>query len=163
MCEKNGAGYKIVCLTCQEAGKCTEYVGETGRNGFTRRSEHLAALRLEDSENALWKHCQVDHNGVRAEFSMTVVKIHRTALVRQVNEAVRIILSRADCIMNSKSEWHQAPLVRIIPVSGLQEEQGTARGSLQQGGERGRGGRGRGRGGDRALRGHRNSRVFGTS
>ena len=114
-----------------------------------------------------WKtvrmHCQVDHNCFRAEFSMTVVKIHRIALVRQVNEAVRIILSKADCIMNSKSEWHQAPLVRIIPVSGLHEEQGTARGSLQQGGERGRGGRGRGRGGDRTLSGQMSSRVFGTS
>ena len=94
---------------------------------------------------------------------MTVLKIHRTALVRQVNEAVRIIISKAECIMNSKTEWHQAPLVRIIPVSGLQEEQGTARGSLQQGGERGRGGRGRGRGGDTALRGQRSSRDFGTN
>ena len=61
---------------------------------------------------------------------MKVLNVHRTALVRQVNEAVRIIISKADCIMNSKTEWHQAPLVRIIPVSGLQEEQGTARRSL---------------------------------
>ena len=34
--EKNGAGYKIVCLTCLRDGKCTEYEGETSRNGFTR-------------------------------------------------------------------------------------------------------------------------------
>ena len=86
-CEKNGAGSRIVCLTCQEAGKCTVYEGETGRNGFTRGSEHLDALRLEDGENALWKYCQVDHNGERAEFSMTSLKIHRTALVRQINKA----------------------------------------------------------------------------
>ena len=152
-CEKNGAGYRIVCLTCQEAGKCTEYEGETGRNGFTRGIEHLDALRMEDGENALWKHCEIEHGGRRAEFSMRILRIHRTPLVRQVNEAVRIIISRAECIMNSKTEWHQAPLVRIIPMSGLQEEQGTARGSLLQGGERGRGGRGRGR----------SSRRFGTN
>ena len=82
---------------------------------------------------------------------MLVVGVHRTPLVRQVNEAVRIIISRAECIMNSKSEWHQAPLVRVIPMSGLQEDQGTGRGSLLQGGAergrmRGRGGRGAGRG-----------------
>ena len=79
---------------------------------------------------------------------MIVVGVHRTPLVRQVNEAVRIIISKAHCIMNSKTEWHQAPLVRIIPMSGLQEDQGTGRGSLQQrgverGGRRGRAGRGR--------------------
>ena len=66
---------------------------------------------------------------------MTVLKVHRTPMVRQINEAVRIIISKAECILNSKSEWHQAPMVRVIPVSGLQEDQGAARGSLQQGGE----------------------------
>ena len=50
--------------------------------------------------------------------------------MRQVNEAVRIIIAEADCIMNSKTEWHPAPLIRIIPVSVLQEEQGIARRSL---------------------------------
>ena len=111
-----------------------EYEGETGRNGYTRGVEHLSALRLED--------------GTQAEFSMTVLKVHRTPMVRQINEAVRIIISKAECILNSKSEWHQAPLVRVIPMSGLQEDQGTARGSLQQGGER-RGGGHQGRGGAR--------------
>ena len=41
--------------------------------------------------------------------------------------------------MNSTSEWHQAPLVHVIPMSGLQEDQGTGQDSLLQGGtERGR-------------------------
>ena len=41
--------------------------------------------------------------------------------------------------MNSKSEWHQAPLICVIPMSGLKEDQGTGQGSLLQGGtERGR-------------------------
>ena len=47
-CEKNGAGYRIVCLTCKAAGKVSEYEGETSRNSFTRGLEHLAALRLEE-------------------------------------------------------------------------------------------------------------------
>ena len=80
-----------------------------------------------------------------------------SALLRQVNEAFIIIIAKAECILNSKSEWHQAPLVRIVPMSGLQEDQGAGRGSLLQGGEkrgRGRGsqGRGQGRGGDRASK-----------
>ena len=144
-CEKNGAGYRIECLTCQRAGKSAIYEGETSRNSYTRGVEHLDALRLQDEENALWKHCLVVHDGIEAEFSMTVVGIYRTPLVRQVSESVRIILTKADVVMNSKSEWHQAPLVRIIPMNGLQEEQGTGRGSLQQPGGAGRGG-GTGRG-----------------
>ena len=51
----------------------------------------------------------VQHGGVRADFCITVVRVHRILLERQVNEAVRILLSRADCVMNSKNEWHQTP------------------------------------------------------
>ena len=135
------------------------YEGETARNAYTRRLEHEDALRMEDEANALWKHCVVQHQGVKAEFSMTVTGVHRTPLVRQVNEAVRIVITKAGCVMNSKSEWHQAPLVRITPVSGLQEDQGVGRGSLQQAGEtRGRGRRGRGGGGRMDLRGQARSR-----
>ena len=123
-------------------GMCTSYEGKTARNAFTRGIENRDALRLEDEENALWKHCLVQHGGIKAEFSMKVINVHRSPLVRQVNEAVRIIISKADCIMYSKTEFHQAPLVRIIPVTGLREEQGAGRGSLEQGGV----GRGRGRG-----------------
>ena len=145
-CEKNGAGYRIECLTCQMDGRSAIYEGETSRNAFTRGMEHLDAIRLQDEDNALWKHCLVVHDGIEAQFSMQVVGVYRTPLVRQVNESVRIIISKAECVMNSKSEWHQAPIVRIIPMSGLQEEQGAGRGSLQQPGEAGRGG-GAGRGG----------------
>ena len=91
-----------MCLTCKAAGKVSEYEGETSRNSFTRGLEHLAALRLEDEENALWKHCQIELQGIKAEFSMTVLKGHITPLVRQVNESVRIIISKAEYIFNSK-------------------------------------------------------------
>ena len=154
-CGKNGAGYRIRCETCHRDGKLSLYEGETGRNSYTRGLEHRSAIRLEDEENALWKHCVLEHGGRPAEFSMQVVGIHRSCLVRQVNEAVRIMISEAGCVMNSKSEFHQAPLVRIVPTSGLLEEQGTwaepgpssasGRGRGQGGGP-GRRGRGRGRG-----------------
>ena len=86
---------------------------------------------------------------------MEFVGVNRSPLVRQVNEAVRTVISKADCIMNSKTEFHQAPLVRIVPMTGLQEMQGTGRCSLQQGGVgRGRGGqRGGGRQGQEKVEG----------
>ena len=154
-CRKNGAGYRIRCETCHRAGKLTLYEGETGRNSYTRGLEHKSALRLEDEENALWKHCMLEHGGVPAEFSMKVVGVHRSCLVRQVNEAVRIMISEAGCIMNSKSEFHQAPLVRVVPTTGLLEEQG------REGGGAGGGGQGRGSSVGRSSRGGRGRRIRG--
>ena len=134
----------IKCETCQQAGVVSLYEGETGRNGYTREKEHLDALRLENEDNALWKHCLIQHNGEKAKFSMKVLGVFYTCLVRQVNEGVRIQKSRAHCVMNSKSEFHQHPVVRIVPMRGVQEEQGEGRGT-GRGGGRGRG-QGRGRG-----------------
>ena len=68
--------------------------------------------------------------------------------VRQVNEAVRIEMSKVDYVMNSKSEFHQAPLVRVVPVNSLVEEQGAGVDPRLPGGGGGAAG-GRGRGGGR--------------
>ena len=90
----------------------------------------------------------LEHEGRTAEFSMKQTNVFGGCLVRQVNEAVRIEMSTADCVMNSKSEFHQAPLVRVVPVNGLVEEQGAGVDPRQPGGgrDRGAGGGGRGRG-----------------
>ena len=123
-CEKSGVGYRVKCETCGRAGKVVEYEGETAYNGFTRGLEHEACQRQRDESNALWKHCELEHGGQRANFSMRVLGCFSGCLERQVNEAVRIGSSKADSIMNSKAEFHQAPLVRVVPVVGLEQEQG---------------------------------------
>ena len=128
------------CETCHKDGRLSTYAGETGRNGYSRGKEHLDALRLEDEENPLWKHCLIEHGGVKAEFSMKVVGRFYSCLVRQVNEAVRIFMSEADCVMNSKSEFHQSPLVRVVAVTGLLEEQGDELDLVQEGRRRGQAG-----------------------
>ena len=136
-CERNGSGYKISCIRCLRAGRCTEYEGETGSNGYGRGGEQEAGLRLEQEDNALWKHCMVEHDGEHVEFSMEVLQSFHSSMARQVNEGVRIKRSKADCLMNSKSEFHQHPVVRVVPMRGLQQEQGEA--VAEQGRGRGRG------------------------
>ena len=89
------------------------------------------------------------------KFSMKQTNVFNSCLARQVNEAVRIEMSTADCVLNSKAEFHQAPLVRVVPVTGLMEEQEAGADRRQPAG-RGRGAAGRrarGRGG--AGRGER--------
>ena len=137
-CEKNCVGYEVKCETCHMDGRKTVYEGETGKNGYTRGAEHQDSLRLKDEENALWKHCMVEHGGVRAKFSMKVCGRFHSCLVRQVDEAVRIDSSKADCLMNSKTEFHQAPLVRVVPTTGLLDEQ-EDRVQLRESRGRGRG------------------------
>ena len=39
----------------------------------------------------------------------------QSSMARQVNEGVRIKRSKADTLMNSKSEFQKHPLVRVIP------------------------------------------------
>ena len=136
-CERNGSGYRITCERCLEAGKSSEYEGETGANGFTRGKEQANGLRLEEENNALWRHCLIEHGGEKVDFSMEVLGSFQSAMARQVNEGVRIQRSKADCQMNSKSEFHQHPVVRVVPVRGLQQEQGEDRG--RGGGIRGQG------------------------
>ena len=133
-CERNGSGYQISCNRCLMVGRSTKYEGETGSNGYGRGKEQWSGLRLEEEDNPLWKHCTVEHEGEHVEFSMEVLQAFHSSMARQVNEGVRIKRSEADCLMNSKSEFHQHPVVRVVPMRGIQLEQG----------EEQRGGRGRG-------------------
>ena len=83
---------------------------------------------------------------------MNVCGQFQRCLVRQVNEPVRMMRAKADTLLNSKSEFHQAPLVRVVALTGLQDEQEDRKGNtlgvrgagVQAG--RGRAGRGRTRG-----------------
>ena len=77
---------------------------------------------------------------------MEVVGCSKSCLDRQVNEAVRIGNSKADHVLNSRSEFHQAPLIRQVVTHGLLGEHVE---ELVGNGGRGSGGgwgRGRGRG-----------------
>jgi hypothetical protein len=71
----------------------------------------------------MYKHCVVQHSGQIAEFEVSVVGSFTGAMRRQVNEGVRIVRSESAITLNSKSEWRQAPIVRVQPVRGLQHDQ----------------------------------------
>ena len=98
-------------------------------------------------DSPLWKHCVVEHNSNKQEFSMKALGGFSSCLNRQTNEAVRILNSKAHTVMNSKSEFCQAPIMRVTISRGLDIEQGE----VPQGWNRGRGSSGR-RGG-RGARG----------
>ena len=47
-------------------------------------------------------------------FRFSVARTFRSSLVRQIYEAVKIYGSQADIVLNSKSEWNQPAIDRII-------------------------------------------------
>ena len=150
-CETNSVGYKLVCQGCLMAGRSAEYHGEAARNCYSRGLEHQDGESNEREDSPLWKHCQLVHGGEKQTFSMVVTGSFHSCLERQINEAVRITSSKADIVMNSKSEFHQAPIVRVVATNGLQMEQGEQQGWVAV---RGRGGGGRpGRGQQRRRNG----------
>ena len=155
-CETNSVGYRITCDTCLVSGKAVVYEGESGRNAYSRGLEHQADLRNKVQDSPLWKHCLLEHEGQVQTFKMRVLRCFTSCLDRLCNEAVRITESKAELVMNSKSEWHQAPIRRVVPTHGLQEEQGEYPASREgwlvgRGG--GPGGRAGGRAGGRGARG----------
>ena len=47
------------------------------------------------------------------EFKMTVIKSHRSALDRQVTEAIKINRTQRNKLMNNKTEWGHNKIVRM--------------------------------------------------
>ena len=54
---------------------------------------------------------------------MKALRSFKSCLTRQVNKPVRIFASKADMLLNSKNEFHQALLSRLVAVTGLQGSQ----------------------------------------
>ena len=146
-CSKSCSAYRIECEECPKSNLTAAYEGETGRNGYTRGLEHLAGLSSEKEDNPLWKHCQIQHSGVKVAFKMICLKSFKTAFIRQVNEGVRIAYCNADICMNSKAEFHQPSIVRVTNTLGNSNEEQTGPQPRRGAGSRGRGQRGRGAGG----------------
>jgi hypothetical protein len=155
-CSQYGITYEVCCLDCKEEDVNAQYIGETGRNGFSRKAEHDQAVNNKYMNNALAKHCAIQHNGNRAKFSMRVTGTYRTCLERQEAEAVKIRRAQAtvDILMNSRNDFHQPPIRRVVTELGnsqMDQPGAEALGLTAAPGTRGRG-RGRGRAANRGGR-----------
>ena len=97
-------------------------------------------MRARDLSNAFAKHLHEDHPEAAAiqvqdAFSFQVLRTFEKPLERQVAEAVAIQSCKADTLLNSKSEWEQPAVERLIVTREL-PDQDNRRGG---GGLRGRG------------------------
>ena len=126
-------GYQHTCLECKQEGIDAKYYGESGKNGYSRGLEHQDSLRLRNEGNALYKHCVVQHEGRKVDFLMEVTGTFRHNIERQANEGVRVRESKANIVMNSKAEFHQPPITRVVIMRGNRDEQQERRGGNEEG------------------------------
>ena len=101
-CTKQSLVYENICSLCNKGARSNKeveqdnpntpsiYVGETSRSIKERGAEHYKAADKKTQENHMYRHQLLEHGGMEPEFVLRAVKYHRTALERQLGEAVRI-------------------------------------------------------------------------
>ena len=124
-CTQRNLVYENICTECNpEALKKGElkqvnlevpsvYVGETARSVQERALEHWASFKNKESDSHFYKHWVLHHNSVgEPKFIMKIVHFHRSALSRQVGEAIRIF-KRGGAVLNSKTEYNRCSITRL--------------------------------------------------
>ena len=132
-CTKRSAVYENVCGLCDEGagGKGAAkggsnpdipsvYVGETSRTIQERALEHWAAAkgsRKAREGSHIHKHMEQHHRGEQPKFYLKVAGFYRSALARQMAEAVRIRRRGGEgAVLNSKAEYNRCyvPRLRLV-------------------------------------------------
>ena len=114
-CRKRNVVYRTSCTTCKKkGGKERIYIGESSRSSFERGKEHLDDYEKEKDDSHMNKHFVLDHchDDVKPKFKMEVLRSHRSALTRQIHEAVLIQLNE-DQVLNSKGQYNRCQLPRL--------------------------------------------------
>ena len=113
MCTKKSICYEKYCNVCKSNGETAVYYGETGKNMFSRELGHLKDIRSKDKTTPLVKHSINVHNDIEnIDFTTKITKSFKSALERGNNEGIKIRESKANYILNSRSEFIQPALVR---------------------------------------------------
>ena len=97
------------------------YVGESARSLFERAGEHWEGALGGKEENHMLEHLAISHREEqRPSFRFRVIKKCKTALERQVREAVRIEM-RGN-ILNKKGMFNRCKLTRMVIDSEWEKE-----------------------------------------
>ena len=126
-CTKRSVLYENICRVCnpgmggEEREKLTPpldipsiYVGESGRSLYERGKEHWRAFRNKEDDSHILKHHVIHHGGVgEPSFHLRPIRFLKTALTRQISEAVRIANWGEERIINSKGEYNRCKVGRL--------------------------------------------------
>ena len=112
--------YENTCKRCAEGGVVTRYLGETARALWERSGEHQQDALGNGEKSHMKQHMIAEHPGdldrVVDFFKCTVVKNMRTALNRQVREAVEISMDGSHNLLNSREEYNRCLLPTLVAL-----------------------------------------------
>ena len=121
-CKQASIGYTLTCNPCAEADILATYQGESSKSAFERGDQHAKGLVKKADDNPIWKHSELHHDSDnKIGFTMKVTGRFAKPMIRQENEAIRIRESEAVHEMNSRSEFHQPVIVRLVPTSSISQ------------------------------------------
>jgi hypothetical protein len=126
---RGGMVYSCECITCKERGVAegtriqSWYHGETSRTLYTRQKEHYTGLQSRKQDNALFKHKELHHPETDPVFEFRPEKFFSDNISKQIFEGVSINNSPSSpgLLMNSKAEFRQGEVARVVLVRGLGE------------------------------------------
>ena len=131
---RSGVLYTGTCLVCpnkQGPGFTAVYTGESGDSGYVRTKLHVSSIERRDQSNAFAKHLAEHHperEGDWRSFQLKVARTFQKPLLRQIWEAVEIHGCDATIILNSRSEWHQPVVDRLVVTREPPTQQGRGGG-----------------------------------
>ena len=115
-CKTAGITYRITCEDCKRNGIKSTYIGESNRTFFDRAKEHVNALKNKDAKYGIVKHWMEQHRDKDdpPEFSFNQIRTHKSAIDRQIWEALLIEREKCSLTMNSKAEWGRNRIPRLV-------------------------------------------------
>ena len=120
-CRTRSVVYENLCIPCREKKVVTRYVGETCRTLYERGKEHQSDA-LSSSKNSHWREHAKEHTDFEGPltemFSIQPIKTCRSALARQLREAIEIGRNPpTTLLLNSKEEFTRC-LIPGITIEG---------------------------------------------
>ena len=107
---------------------------------YCRTLQHQASIRNREETNAFAKHLMIHHpeeEGNQNAFKFSLVEVHGRPQPRLVSESCHIHSSEAIIPMNSKAEWHQPMVARVVvsrELDELEQRSSSAAGRIRRGG-----------------------------
>ena len=129
-CRRNCICYRVTCILCLEAGRPADvsnhlkspcYYGQSAKNMHCRAKEHVSKFNSKSekirAESAFYKHLMNSHGGKSDDknfsdyFEIQILKAYKKPFTMLVEEGTYISNHKGE-LLNSKSEWHQAKIIR---------------------------------------------------
>ena len=128
-CRRRSVTYMTTCDLCKAnnaaagipdtAENVAAYWGEASRSAAERSAEHLQDYRAKKEDSHMFKHQQLDHPGEDVTFTMKILKKHKTAFSRMVEEGTLITINQnSSKILNSKSGYNRSQIPRLTVSMG---------------------------------------------